>query len=104
MKLRMQNRIQLAKKELWVASLAFLLLGLMSLYIYLLSASVVHVVIRQELQHSIKDLHSEIGILETKYIDAQHTLSASVAALEGYEKTQQKIFIDRTPGSLVLSE
>lgn len=88
---------------MWVIGLCSLVLFLVGLYVYFLSASVVHVVVRQEYQQTIKDLSSDIGQLETEYILAQHKLSADVANLEGYVVSEEKIFIDKTANSLVLS-
>ncbi len=76
---------------------------LVGLYLYMLSASVVHVVVRKEVHRSIVDLKSEIGELEAEYIAAQHRVSSHVANLDGYISVSDKIFVDRTPSSLVLS-
>lgn len=92
-----------SKKEAWVVTLGIILCIMIALYVYLLSASVVHVVIRQEVQQSIKNQHSVISSLESSYIKAQHQLSANVANLDGYAKAEEKIFIHRNGSSLVLS-
>ena len=77
--------------------------ALFLLYIYFISASVVHVVIRKEINQDTVTLHTQISQLETEYIDAQHRVSDEIASLEGYDKVVNKFFIDRTPSSLVLS-
>lgn len=79
------------------------LLCLVFAYIYFLSASVLHVVMRQEYQQTIKELTSNIGQLETQYIVAQHKLSADVANLDGYTTVEEKVFIDKSKSALVLS-
>ncbi len=86
-----------------VAAAFTLVLVLMGLYMYFVSASVVHVVIRQEVQQEINRLNSEISQLEAAYIEVQHSVSAEIASLDGYQETQAKIFIDRIDDTLVLS-
>lgn len=82
--------------------LSALLLVLVVAYMYLVSMTVMHVVIRQETDQAIKQLHSDIATLEAEYIAAQHTVSADIASLQGFVETGEKIFIKRTPSSLVL--
>jgi ABC-type uncharacterized transport system fused permease/ATPase subunit len=84
-------------------SLASLTMMLFALYIYFISASVVHVVMRTEIDQEITKLASDISELEGKYIEAQHRVSSDIASLQGYTQTQAKVFIDKTPTSLVLS-
>jgi uncharacterized membrane-anchored protein YitT (DUF2179 family) len=84
-------------------SLCALCILLSTLYMYFVSASVVHVVMRKELDQEIARISSEISILENDYIKAQHKVSSDIASLQGYKKTAQKIFIDRSSDSLVLS-
>ena len=76
--------------------------ALFCLYIYFVSASVVHVVLRTEVGRDVTLLSSEISELEGKYIEGQHKVSADIASLQGYEKIGDKIFIKRTEDSLVL--
>lgn len=76
---------------------------MVGLYLYFLSASIVHVVIRQEVAQSIKMEQTKIATLESSYIEAQHRLSSNVASLDGYTKAEEKIFINRAPSSLVLN-
>lgn len=83
-------------------SLAGLSMVLFFLYIYFVSASVVHVVMRTETTQQITHISSEISELEGKYIEAQHRVSSDIASLQGYQKTDAKIFIDRNQDSLVL--
>jgi len=71
-------------------------------YMYFLSLSVVHVVMRKEATQEIAHLRSEIATLETDYIEAKHQISAKVAKLDGYKTNQEKIFISRVEPSLVL--
>ncbi len=84
-------------------SLAFVTMMLFALYVYFISASVVHVVMRTEVSQEITLISSEISELEGEYIEAQHRVSSDIASLQGYTQTQAKVFIDKTPSSLVLS-
>ncbi len=96
------NKVQ--KDKLYVVSAFSLLATLFALYIYFVSVSVVHVVIQQEIEQNISALHSEISSLEADYIAAQHTVSADIASLQGYVEASNKIFIERTSDTLVLSK
>ncbi len=71
-------------------------------YMYFLSLSVVHVVMRKEATQQISHLRSEIANLEAEYIEAKHQISARVATLDGYNNNQNKIFISKEEKSLVL--
>ena len=42
------------------------------LYMYFLSLSVIHVVMRKEAMHNLNELRSEIARLESSYIEARH--------------------------------
>ena len=88
---------------MWFFVALAVLLGMFALYIYFVSASVVHVVMRKEINHEITRVSSSVGQLESQYIESQHAVSADIASLEGYRETDDKIFIDRTTTSLVLS-
>ena len=90
------------EKRICIA-LAAILLGLFASYIYLVSASIVHVVIRTELEQEIQKIGSEISLMEGSYIAAQHTVSANIASLQGYTENSNKVFIDRSAPSFVLS-
>jgi len=85
-------------------SLGALCVLLFATYIYFISASVVHVVIRTETAQEIKKVGSEISLLEGRFIEAQHKVSADIASLQGYTQTSKKVFIDRTAPAFVLSD
>lgn len=79
-------------------------LVLFATYMYFVSASIVHVVIRTETGQEIKKVSSEISLLEGRFIEAQHKVSADIASLQGYTQTSKKVFIDRTAPAFVLSD
>ena len=58
---------------------------------------------RTEIDQEITKISSEISSLESKYISAQHKVSSDIASLQGFQKTNEKVFIDRGTDSLVLS-
>ena len=72
-------------------------------YMYFLSLSVVHVVMRKEATAQIGELRSEIARLETSYIEAKHQISAKVANLDGFNQTDEKVFINKAEQNLVLN-
>lgn len=87
-----------------VPSLVLCVLVLMAAYMYFLSASILHVVMRTEVEQSIQSLSSEISVLEGDYIAAQHKVSQRISMHEGFEEVGSKTFIDRGTAVLVLNQ
>lgn len=87
----------------YLALASSLLLVLVGLYMYLISASVVHVVMQKEIKHNFAELHSDIAALEAQYIAAQHAVSADIASMHGFVATAEKIFIERSDSVVVVS-
>lgn len=73
-----------------------------SLYMYFVSASVVHVVMRKEIDGNIADVSSSVASLEAAYIDAQHEVSTEIASMQGFSKTDEKVFIDMKTAPVAL--
>jgi len=71
---------------------------------YLVSATVMHVVLQAEYKQETKSVYSNISALENRLIIAQHKVSSDIATLQGFTAITEKVFIDRSPASLVLSE
>lgn len=94
----------LAQKNTLLTSLCFglFLLSIVT-YVYFLSTSVVHVVIRQEGVQRLGELRSEVATLESEYIAAKLHVSAKVAALDGFTESNSKVFISKREQSLVLN-
>ena len=92
---------QVYKRSICTLCLVFLCLVLGSLYIYLLSSTVVHVVMQKEINRELQDLSSQIAGLEATYIEQQHSMSNEVATLQGFVTVTEKIFIDKGESSLV---
>jgi hypothetical protein len=97
---RKKAQAMTVKNMLYSCGILFSTLSM--LYMYFVSASVLHVVIREELKKEGEQLRSEIGNLETNFITEQHKVNEAVVLQHGFKKTGEKIFIDRTPDSFVL--
>ena len=73
-------------------------------YIYFLCASVAHVVVRKEINQEIASLSSNISGLESKYIQAQHSVSAEIASMHGYVPAETKVYIQPAKATVALSK
>ena len=88
--------------RLTLACFAVLVLSVVA-YLYFLNVSVMHVVMRQDAATDIKTLQTEIAVLESYYIEAQHTIASRIATLDGYNTQTEKIFVSRDNAGLVLN-
>lgn len=79
------------------------LMAMVGTYIYLLSLTVVHVVMRKEADRDISRLHSEISSLEADYMVAQHRISTEITDRTDLSATNEKIFLTKKEPDLVLS-
>lgn len=95
------NEMQYKSERILLAGALAAFLVLCGLYVYLLSSSVVHVVISKETESNIHQIHSEIAALEAEYMEIQNALSREVVEQSGYIAAGKKIFIDRSSTSLV---
>lgn len=84
------------------AALSVLLVSFIA-YGYFVSAAVVHVVVRKDVDRAIADQSSLLSELEAEYIASQHAVSADIASLKGFTHNPKKIFIDTSGDVLVLS-
>lgn len=71
-------------------------------YMYFLCVSVINVVMRQEIDTEIARVGNQIGLLETRYIEAQNRVTKEEALARGFSLAQDKVYVSRTPESLVL--
>ena len=105
---RLKNNMSVKSKNkilsihYYLVSAVSLLLFLCVSYGYLLSATVVHVVMQKEIERERSHLHSQISELESEYINRQHNMSEEIASLQGFVSAEEKIFIDKSDVSLVL--
>lgn len=51
---------------------------------------------QKETIRSIQDMKNEIAVLESDYIQAQHTIAARMATLDGLSAERNKTFVRRT--------
>lgn len=84
-------------------SLLTLIVVLFVLYIYFVSASVVHVVMRMQINNEMQQTSTEISQLDTKYIALQNKVSNDIASMKGYTEITQKVFINRDSGNLAMA-
>lgn len=82
-----------SSRQTYVA-IAMLIMSVIA-YLYFLNISVVHVVMRKEAVQEQNVLRTEIAMLETNYIQAQHTIAARIATLDGYNVETSKVFVSR---------
>lgn len=103
--MKQERTIAIYKEErVWFFVAVGVFFASIALYTYFLSASVMHVVMRKELNQELRQVASEISNYEAEYIELQHEVSADIASLQGYVVAERKIFIDRTEDILVLRE
>ena len=79
----------------------FCLVSVFIAYMYFVSQSVMHVVMRKEVDTQIASLGTSVAELEAQYIDMQHQVSSDMASLQGFVVTDKKIFIDKSEATLV---
>ena len=72
------------------------LIAIFFAYMYFVSISIAHVVMRKEVDRQITDISTNISQLETSYIDMQHEVSNDIASHKGYVVADTKVFIDKS--------
>ncbi len=85
-------RIQHAELRIfWVLSSAVGLL--LASYLYLVSSSIVNVIVRGELENTIAATHSELSTLETEYLAKKNAVSLDRAFALGFHASGEKRFV-----------
>lgn len=82
-------------------SLLVVLLGMLIMYFYLLSASVVNVVVSREYVQAQREVASAITELEAKFIQMQHSVQHEIALQEGFVAVSKKAFVMPFDSTLV---
>jgi len=77
-------------------ALSILLVVAGFVYLFFLNQSVVHVVMRTEVERSIADLQTEVAALEAELIAAQFHITERLAMLDEYQIDSAKVFITRS--------
>ena len=91
------------KQRFFLGALSSFLI-LSGLYMYFVSASVVQVVARKEIEREIVQIDSHIGDLEASYISAKKAITNETISQYGFAPaTAEKIYVQRTPSNLVLA-
>lgn len=101
MNVRTKKLIQ--REHLYLGAVSVTLLALCALYMYFLSATVIHVVMQKQYGNDIHEVNSEIAKLEAEYINRQHAMSNEIATMQGFVEVAEKVFINKSDSSLVLS-
>lgn len=70
-------------------------------YVYLLSMSVVHVVVSKDIEEKIQTISSDIAMLEAAYMEKQHAISIDVVKRRGFAISSEKIYLNRQDTSVV---
>ncbi len=91
----------LPSRKVITTILGVALLACIFLYMYLLTMSVVHVVMRKEATQDLRALESEIAALETDFMMAQHVVSTAIVDNQQYTQTSEKIFVSRSASMAV---
>ena len=102
MKKRIRTKIYKEESRFFYVALGACLL-IVFVYMYLVSMSVVYVVMRKEVDNQIATVSTQVSELEETYIEKQHNLSIAIATELGFIVTEKKIFIDKTEDKFVLS-
>lgn len=96
------TRLQtLSWTDIWKRTFNFLLfccLTFILLYGYFVSASIVNVLVRKEIEQDITALHSHIGELEAAYLVQKNQITLSYAHAQGFSNISEKQFAIRRDG------
>lgn len=79
-----------------------LLLILFAAYIYFISAAIVHVIVRKEVDREIAELNSKIGDLEAAYITAQSKIDEETIGRFGFAPAEDAVYVRRASTDLAL--
>ncbi len=90
------------ERKLFYTSLSFIFI-LFVLYVYFVSAAVAHVVVRKEVAQEITRTQARVSELESEYITARDAVSLDAALSYGFLENDEKVFIEKAQGALVLS-
>lgn len=90
------------KKRLFFMALSTLFI-FFGMYVYFVSASVVQVIARKEVEREIVKVNSHIGDLESDYINAKKAITADTLARHGFVvASADKVYVQKAATNLVL--
>lgn len=81
-----------------------MLLVVFSVYVYCICATVVNVVVRQEIDRNIAEANSRISDLESRYIEAKQRVTLAEANERGFTSSKEKIYITQISDTLVVRD
>lgn len=102
MKRQKQITAHIEESRIFYAAL-FCLVSVFVAYMYFVSISVMHVVMRKEVDTQIASLGTSVAELEAEYIDMQHRVSNDIASLQGFVMVDEKVFIETSETAVALS-
>jgi hypothetical protein len=102
MKRHKQTKVYADESKLFYVAI-FCLVSVFVAYIYFVSMSVLHVVMRKEVDTQIAAVGTNVAGLEERYIEMQHSVSSDIASLQGFVTTDHKVFIDKSDTVVALS-
>lgn len=95
------NNIERPKAIFWCLGL-FIFLGLFS-YGYLVKASIINIVDRQEMNKEISILSSKVVSLESEYVKVKNNITVESAKSLGFVSASSQKFVTKTDSALGLS-
>ena len=82
----------------------FMIMLLLGMYMYFVSASVVHVIVRKEIDQDITRVSSKLSDLEASFITAKQAIDEDTITRHGFVFSHDsKTYITKAPSSLVLA-
>lgn len=95
--------IQRNRNQFYFSLLGALVFSLTLFYMYFLTTSVVHVVLRKQAISAQSSVSSEIAELESAYIEAQHLVSDKIVATQDFNQNSDKIFVSRSVPTVAMT-
>jgi hypothetical protein len=89
----------ISTKSVFYIMLALIVM-MFSMYVYLVNATVMNVVARQDTERAISSLSTSIGELEFKYIGLKNSVTLELAHAKGFKDTSPSSFLARNKSTL----
>jgi len=89
--------------HLYFSLLGVTIILLLFLYMYFLSATVVHVVLRKQAITATANVESKISQLEAAYISNQNLVSEKIVSTKDFSEHTEKIFVSRVTPTVAMS-
>lgn len=81
------------KKMFWFLTANLVVFA--GLYVYLVSDTTYSIILRQRTEKSISELQSDIGSLETDYLNSKNAVTADLARSKGFREITATKFVSR---------